>query len=236
VESFDVGMVYSCIFCAFRSSNGINFVKHLFDAHSLTEPTFRYQCGISSCTHIFTQGFTYDTFRGHCARKHHNWQYGFIPNLPIHSTASDPDPVITAASSLHLSAACIREVRETESVATESHQNVQEDFTIDHNMSLSSFGDSEQPVYAQDESIKMAAAKFILTLKEKYKLTQASLDYTVKSVHILISMSSKQSSVSGPECTSSTPYPSPFDDLMTEYQQNKYFKDHFGLIVSLTFK
>ena len=152
LESFDVGMMYSCIFCVFRSSNGINFVKHLFDAHSLTEPTFRYQCGISSCTHIFTQGFTYDTFRGHCARKHHNWQHGFTPNLPIHNTVSDSDPIITAASSLHLSdscvpgAACIRgEVRETESVATESHENVQEDFVIDHNMSLSSFDDSEHP-------------------------------------------------------------------------------------------
>ena len=30
--------------------------------------------------------------------------------------------------------------------------------------------------------IKMAAAKFILTLKEKFKLTQTSLNYTVKGV------------------------------------------------------
>ena len=35
------------------------------------------------------------------------------------------------------------------------------------------------------DDVKTAAAKFILTLKEKFKLTQVSLDYTVKAVEEL---------------------------------------------------
>ena len=69
----------------------------------------------------------------------------------------------------------------------------------------------------QKESIKTDAAKFILTLKEKYKLTQASLDYTIKAVDKLMFLSSKiveQSIAEG----DSGQYLSPFDELQTEYQ------------------
>lgn len=84
----------------------------------------------------------------------------------------------------------------------------------------------------QKEVIKTDAAKFILTLKEKYKMTQASLDYNIKAVDKLIFMSSKvveQLLAEGDQGQ----YSSPFDDLQTEYQQTKYFKENFSLIVSV---
>ena len=66
----------------------------------------------------------------------------------------------------------------------------------------------------------MDVAKFILMLKEKYELTQASLDYTIKAVDKLMFLSSKiveQSIAEG----DSVQYLSPFDELQTEYQQTK---------------
>ena len=53
---------------------------HVFEAHSF-EPTFRYWCGISSCTRVFLNESSYDTFRGHCTRKNHNWQHNFTPTI-----------------------------------------------------------------------------------------------------------------------------------------------------------
>ena len=72
------------------------------------------------------------------------------------------------------------------------------------------------------DDVKTAAAKFILTLKEKFKLTQVSLDYTVKAVEELLLLSNE----------SDSGHPSPFDELKTEHQQTKFFKENFGLVVS----
>lgn len=75
-------MLYNCTFCSFRSKNGIEFVKHNFEAHSF-ETTFHYKCGISSCTRVFTSGSSFDAFRSHCTQKHYNWKHDFIPTLEL---------------------------------------------------------------------------------------------------------------------------------------------------------
>ena len=41
------------------------------------------------------------------------------------------------------------------------------------------------------DDVKAAAAKFVLTLKEKFKLTQVSLDYNVKTVEELLLLSNR---------------------------------------------
>ena len=58
----------------------MGFVKHLFDAHN-TEETFNYICGISSCTRSFVTGATFEAFRDHCTRYHHNWKQEIIPTM-----------------------------------------------------------------------------------------------------------------------------------------------------------
>lgn len=227
-------VLYNCTFCVFRSSDGIDFVKHLFEAHSF-ETTFRYQCGISSCTRIFTSGSSFDAFRGHCTRKHHNWQHGFTPNSEVIPILDEEDPVVDSTRSACLSNA---EVNETDSATLHDYESPQEDMTSYLDVSNQTSGDIEHDadeqstLTVQKESIKTDAAKFILTLKEKYKLTQASLNYTIKAVDELMFMSSKvveQSLAAGAQGL----YSSPFDDLKTEYQQTKYFKENFGLIVSV---
>ena len=78
--------------------------------------------------------------------------------------------------------------------------------------------------------IKKAAAKFIFMLKEKFKLTQASLDYTVTEVEALLTLSGAFSFRKLRACRQS--YPPPYDELKTEYQQTQVFQDNFGLTVS----
>ena len=142
-----------------------------------------------------------------------------------------------------------REASERVSIAdTSDCENTQEDTDI---MDCNVSNDGVMPVMAHDpeqstsnmslklskDTIKIAAAKFILNLKENFKLTQASLDYTVKGVEELLLLSNRfleQSVLESPEFASS-PFcfhSSPFDDLKTEYQQTKFFKENFGFVVS----
>jgi len=99
-------VVYDCSFRSFRSGNRVEFAKRLFEAHSY-ETNFRYKCGISSCTRVFIAGSSFDTFRGHCARKHHSWQVDFTPSL---------EPLREEASYVSSGCTANREVSETDSM------------------------------------------------------------------------------------------------------------------------
>jgi len=215
---------YKCAFCVYRSRNGIEFVKHLFEAHSL-HTNFLYQCGISSCTHLFITGNTFETFRSHCVRKHHGWQHEFVPTLEFIQEEGDPVsspqrivPVTDGTDGEATSHDCTS--RQEDETSTRYLDSLNNDTEV---------GADEQLNFAvQKETVKTAAAKFILTLKEKYRLTQASLDYTINAVDKLLSMSSEVAEQSFDQ----RQYLSPFDDLKTEYQQTKYFKENFGVVVS----
>lgn len=65
--------MFICSYCSYRLKNKIFFIKHLFDTHN-TEASFRYLCKISSCSHAFVSGDTFNAFRNHCMRYHHNWK------------------------------------------------------------------------------------------------------------------------------------------------------------------
>jgi len=90
-------------------------------------------------------------------------------------------------------------------------------------------GDVENGAVPQKETIKTAAAKFILALKEKHKLTQTALDYAINTVDKLLLMSSEAVE----QGIDRGHYLSSFDNFKTEYQQTKYYKENFGLIVSV---
>jgi len=92
-------------------------------------------------------------------------------------------------------------------------------------------------------SLERSVALFLLTLKEKYQLTQAALDFTISQVKEMMYLDSTEREVdfqailenAGIEVDLSLvlPYKNPFSKLETEYLQTKYFKDHFGLVVSI---
>jgi len=225
--------VYNCIFCPFRSKDGIELVEHVFEAHSF-ETNFCYECGISCCTRVFTPGSSFDAFHSHCNRKHHDWQCNFIPNLEDpavmidRSTTSTPTPAMRETS-------CSGDTQDdTDEPEDESNTDVGlVDFNVcnDASEDLVEEHDAEQSTSYGYKAVKIAAAKFILTLKEKFKLTQTSLDYTVKAVEELVVLSSECVEQSDPGLAGSL-HPSPFDELKTEHQQTKFFEENFGLIVS----
>ena len=101
-----------------------------------------------------------------------------------------------------------------------------------------------EPECIGPDNVKMAAAKFLLTLKERFKLIQASLDYTIKAVEEIMLLSAnvhRQSFVENRELASipfdqHSSLANPFVGLKTEYQQTKCFKENFGLIVSYNTK
>ena len=75
-------------------------------------------------------------------------------------------------------------------------------------------------------SASTTAAMFLLTFKERYSLPQTAIDFAVGTINGIIS------SVCG-SMSSSGEFEDPFALLRTEYKQNKFYRDVFGLVVSL---
>ena len=227
--------IYSCTFCSFRSVNRIEYVKHLFQAHSF-ESHFRYVCGISSCTHVFTRGASFDAFRGHCTRKHYNWQHGFIPTIGVEVVGPDIN-CCTLSSDTSTSARDVVTLAVSDDCNSTDQDMDDNDFNMPHSVDNPNEYESES---TSPDDVKIAAAKFILTLKEKFKLTQASPDYTIKAVEEMMLLSAnvhRQSFVENRELAfvpfdQQSSLANPFLGLKTEYQQTKFFKENFGLIVS----
>ena len=94
------------------------------------------------------------------------------------------------------------------------------------------------------QSLKRSTALFLLTLKERYQLTQAALDFTVPQVKEMMfydhqdkvaainTALSSQPTTSTQELSDCLEYTNPFAGLETEYLQTKYYREHFGLVVS----
>lgn len=77
-------------------------------------------------------------------------------------------------------------------------------------------------------SIEQSAALFLLTLKERYQLTQAAMDFAIRQVRNMFSIGIEdiQRSVDAVHVDID-----PFEHLETEYFQTKYYTEHFGLVV-----
>ena len=86
------------------------------------------------------------------------------------------------------------------------------------------------------------AALFLLTLQEKYRLSQAAINFAVGSINSIVNgvCHSIQGSVSHALQGNASPntvlqcieHDDPFAMLKTEYQQSKFYKNEFGLVVS----
>lgn len=215
-----VSRISKCNYCSFCSDDNLAFVKHLFQAHS-SESSFHYVCGITNCPHTFKAPITYATFLTHCNRKHSNWREALSRQDITKSSSQSED---------HLS--------------LDSGDSPEEDHDTQEAMDLQrsapdSPSSNESPTIS-DEDIKLAGARFLLTLKEKYRLTQASLNFALESVHDIIKITSQSihNSVckeledgSFPPTSGCFQTYDPFSNLRTEYQQTKFYKDNFGLVV-----
>jgi len=97
----------------------------------------------------------------------------------------------------------------------------------------------------KDVDIVIHAVRFILNLKEKFRLSQVSLDFVINSVDELLRMSAAnfksqilttlhQDGVEKAASISNQIFSSldPFLCLKTEHQQTKFYKENFNLVVS----
>ena len=114
-------------------------------------------------------------------------------------------------------------------------------------------GDDEDEVNQPPHSpivnnLERSAALFLLTLKEKYQLTQSAVDFAISQVKEMMfyDMEDKRAELEKAlgqiDVESSVKlgvsdclkYRNPFSGLETEYMQAKYYREHFGLVVKET--
>ena len=98
------------------------------------------------------------------------------------------------------------------------------------------------PPQPDHQRVCKAAALFLLTLKEKYKLTQTAINFSVSQVQQMVTYALEdmrehvqQNALDkfGAELPDVDKFTTsdPFEDLKTEHMQTKFLKDHFDLIV-----
>ena len=237
--------MFSCTYCCYKSKDKISFVKHLFQAHS-SESTFKYACTILPCSRIFVSGDSFGAFRSHCERYHHNWRERFSQqeeeeHRSHHELDSDDMDVSTQGTTPH-SASEDLEPHFDPLFATDVNCCVQEsaDF-LQGNGHINNNAKNHS-----DHDFVLKTAKFILNLKEKFKLTQVCLDFILQSVEELLSILTdgiKQSVMRRLRETNvdtsklSDDFFMPVDlfkNLKTEYHQTKFYKENFNLIVRIT--
>lgn len=125
-----------------------------------------------------------------------------------------------------------------------SVDNVNDDHTLDEGeVELSTSNECDTPAGGS----KRMAALFLLTLKEKHRLTQSSINFAVTQVtdmfeyiaaDIRSSVEGKlkesliETGVSLPDLADCFNSVNPFDGLMSEHMQSKFYRENFYLVVN----
>lgn len=190
-------------------------MTHTFQAHS-SAPNFVFKCGINGCIQTFRK---FAAISSHIRRRHQ----GFDPEsacsnahtLPPESMDTDPDPSVGG------------DTEDGVSVCNE----------------LSS--ETEQPEHL---ILQKACASLLLTLKEKHKLSQSALDFSIGQVREVMSCVtanikkrvdaaalefSESNGIPTPDFSNCFQVIDPFDGLHSEHMQQKFYKEHFNLLVSI---
>ena len=133
-----------------------------------------YACHVEQCPRAFTLGSTYSSL-SHATRKHPNWK-----------ELLDQAPPITKPK-LNQSANSSASFLECESQGEIESDNDQQDDSNDP----MDFSTPEWPTDSSGDDVsdaRKAAGKFLLGLKERYRLSQAAVDFTVGAVNQIISI------------------------------------------------
>lgn len=150
-----------------------------------SESSFNYVCGISSCDRNFVTDATYEAFRDHCTRYHHNWRQKLIPTVGVEELTGDTTGAVAEAttdSSIEdHDMEDINCVEDNIISPCETYTCLEADGTEVVTVCRSRIDDTGR--------MKMVAGNFILTLKEQFKLMQASLNYTIQTVNNITELS-----------------------------------------------
>ena len=232
-----LNMVFSCTGCFFRSSGRLELIKHTFQAHSV-EPSFHFVCGIKGCLHAFKFGATYSSFKSHANRKHANWQ----EHVDADSGSTSESPVLSPPQQLPV-------LTDSPPLSDDDDLEAETDHDV-NTMELSpdriQITEQETPVFSvelpeRSDSrlvVQKAAALFLLSFKEKYLLPQVAINFAVGSIQQIVESACLSALSSAQEIDPSSVssimenLEDPFALLNTNYQQNKFYKEKFGLVVS----
>ncbi len=104
--------------------------------------------------------------------------------------------------------------------------------------------DSATPLQLNCSQAERAAGLFLLTLKEKYKLSQKAINFAVGSISTIVDSvtesiqdsveSALENGASIADVAECFQHDDPFESLQTEYKQSKFYREEFGLVVSVS--
>ena len=214
-------MVFSCSICPYCLDARFYLIKHTFDCHSM-EPYFHFICGFQGCQHSFRVGSSFSSFKSHASRKHKNWQAvlevddaeSSIRSLSAAGTRSDS----VAPGDVDLPLI---------SPVTNGPDMTMEQPSVSFVQENSDMNKKNTAEFGVSPACK-SAAMLLLTFKERYNLPQTAVDFAVGTINGIIS--NVCDSIQVPHACE---VEDPFALLETEYKQNKFYRDVFGLVVSV---
>ncbi len=215
-----------CLMCSYQTSKQLEFIKHAFSSHSM-DLSFIFHCGIEGCLHSFKYGSTYCSFKTHAIRKHRNWQQ----QVNSRSTSID----VTESTTRTRSSQTLHGLTDE----TEMDFSLCDEIDLPITSSISSDPGNEHSTRTPEET----AALFLLSYKEKYRLSQTAINYAVGSINSICenvcsnirqsieTQHQKNGSISMTDVDECFVVNDPFAGIGTEYLQSKFYRENFGLVV-----
>lgn len=190
-------------------------MRHTFQCHSST-PNFLYPCGISGCIQTFK---TFSSICSHLQRKH--------PHCDVSQLEVCTDGTNTGHEETG------QEEGQEEAVLRLSGEDVN-----DSDEEITDDGNNSHLL------MQKSTALLLLTLKERHKLTQTAINFSVGQIkqmifHVFedvkISIRDRLRDIDVGEVDIDQCFDiDPFQGLDTQYSQSRFYREHFNLIVSFS--
>ena len=226
---------WECPLCShFAAPTLKTVVRHIGAVHS-HDPAFHVRCGVEDCPRTYRN---YHTYKKHMYTKHRS-----LLNLSVTETAREEDISSQLVSNTSQSAEEII----MDDVTSFSEPNVSELEAGCSEHEASEHNSSHQMITDK----RKASALFLLKAKEVNKISQSGLnaiiqdfttllDQKINSLKVEVSRVLRQRGAEEDICTeilslfSESWLQNPFNGLDTEFLQQKFYTEAFGLVVSYT--
>ena len=228
---------FYCQYCDFLSHSWRELLKHTFQAHSAL-PGFRQSCPVQGCLQSFSN---YSSMLSHLSRHH-----GGLSNIsddtvshetPIsaHETGSSNDEIVGDGD------VDVNNLQREYYFTDSPHSRDDVTHNKDANTAITAAATDHSRCQFTSEK---AAALFLLNLKERHRVTQEGIDFTVDQVQNMVSGildDVKESIICRvgnddaqliADINDTFDSHQPFRNLKTKYMQQLFYKNHFNLIVS----
>ena len=230
--------LFSCSFCSYRCLIWRDLNRHYFVAHS-NEPLFLQKCVVTGCSQTFR---SYSSFNSHLNRKHRGVDLESEARksllssgtFTLENTERIDGRIDSEVAEMDIDSHMCRSYGSGETSTETEHEFEQEDDEV-----------RSCQLYANNDDWERSAALLLLTVKERFKLTQSAIDFITQQVHNIISygvddiqkvvqewLENQGIAANFTElATHLEPLRNPFASIETEYMQSKFYRDHFNLVV-----